>query len=676
MGVYTGLTGKVCVAFVILLILLGLSSLLPGMLPIPGRYAVAQEYNYGIKMNLGFGKNLSYPIPRYFLGVGGVGSSYLGRNSSVLSTLLKAGFRWTRLEAQLEAIFPNSEQNAQYASIDAQLSTALSSGFQNIVVIIDYTPSWLVNNTGFPCKDVNHYPPSNYTEWGKLASYVVKHIDRTFHTKLIYYEIWNEPDASVFLCVSPSIREKVYFNIFDAAAIQIRGNSYQGEVEIGGPALANPFRDTQMVYDFVHNSTISRFVDFVSYHHYAVSGIPDSWNGTNLPVYAAMQGAATGYAQIYNEIASIVHHGSQPNASRTPVFITEYNTDTVGPDCCGSSKVYSPLFNSLFVTDLFNSIYASGSDHSLPAGFTYFTLSAPSIGICMFGSWDTNMDCAVLPSPKPQPYPQFYSYYLLGGANYLDLTSDNYLAPSITSSLAGVSVLGFFNATSAKLLIVNAGIKAYENATLFVENPPGYASGVASLFGILDNGTNEAIVHSNIDVRQVNGGYALNLYLKPLSVYGMIVSFEQTGSSSSSAGSTLSSSFTTSYTTTTLQRTSSGTSTESSTGSSTTKISTSSSSSTSSSLSSFTTIPVKTTETQSSTISMINIPREALFPVFWVIIIFVAVFVIFLVTYIARRKTSMSKKAGLPVMSFTGASQDFLKQHKTLGVITEMQHLC
>ncbi len=481
------------------------------------------KYLYSVAVSFQEGVNTSYPIPSPFFGVGGLGNPGLGSNPEVMAALTEAGFGWTRLEASLNLIFPQNANSPQFSNLDYVLQKAESAGIRNIILLIDYTPAWLANQSNYPCRSISHYPPSNYTEWGQLAAEVASHVQSNFHFNSIYYEIWNEPDASIFLCTPPTVREATYFNIFHYAAKAIKSIANGANVFVGGPVLANPIRDIQMIYDFVHNPQTAPYVGFVSYHQYTIAGLPDSWDNEN-SVYHQMQNSSSGYAAIYEQVAKIVHSGEQPDASSTPIFISEFNTNTVGGDCCGNSPIYAPLFNALFVVDLLDSVYSPSGDHSLPRGFTYFTLSSPVTGACMFGSWDQAMDCSILSSPPPTPYPSFYPYMLIGGKNYLDLQDANYLATYVNSSLLNVWVLAFSTPSGKSILLVNAGSITYNQVGILVKLSGSVSVSRADVYNLVASTTNDSFQKNNIPViSQANVVYVENLTLPAYTVVGISI---------------------------------------------------------------------------------------------------------------------------------------------------------
>ncbi len=485
---------------------------------------------YPIIVDFASGRNHSYPIPSPFFGVGGIGNQGVGSSSATLQALLQAGLEWSRGEAQLPLIFSNSSEIPDYSSIDDSLQIEENNGFTHIIMLLDYTPLWLTNNnTGYPCSTYTHYPPSNYTLWGKLAAEIVKHIDQRFHFPVVYYEIWNEPDGGDFLCVNALSRESVYFSIFSAAAQAIRNQGYSGVVKIGGPVLAQPTRDSQMIYDFLHNSSTYPYVDFVSYHQYALLNRSDSWDAEPPEVYETMQDVRFGYSAIYDKIATIVHHGLQPGAASTPIFITEYNTNAAGPTCCSNSPIFAPLYNALFVTDILGTVYSPGSDRSLPLGVTYFSLSSPLTGFCMVGSWDQSMDCSILSSPEPSPYPSYYAYVLLGSPRYLGMNGGAYLAISANTSLNQVSVLAFYTASTENILLVNAGPSSYQSISILIKNAVGSNLSSGELYSIVYNQqhSNESITGQQISLNYLGSGnyVANNIDLQAYKVIGISIPY-------------------------------------------------------------------------------------------------------------------------------------------------------
>ncbi|MEM3638331.1 MAG: hypothetical protein QXX17_07765 [Conexivisphaerales archaeon] len=447
-------------------------------------------------------------LPYPFFGAGGVGSSKLSSNPQLLSLLLSSGIAWTRVEAQLPLVFPtpSSMRSPDYSSIDAELQAATSAGFSHIIILVDYTPPWLINDTGFPCLTAAHYPPSNFTEWGELASMIVQHIYSKFNLPSYYIEIWNEPDAAKFLCVNPSEREATYFSIFKAAAVAISNEVNSSRVILGGPALANPVRDAKMIYDFVHDEEIAGYIGFVSYHQYSLASSNDTWLGNQESVLQAEQSPITGYAAVYINISNIVHHGLQPDPANTPVFITEYNSNAVLPGCCGNSPVYAPLYNALVVSDLFQTVRMNGSDGSLPAGIIYFTLSSPTTGACMFGTWDAQMDCST--SGPIQPYPSFYLYQLIASSNYLGVAQGSYL-PAYSTKLSNLTLtfLPLLSDKSFSLVIVNPYQNSVKNVSILFKNLALQTCPArAWVYTIVNSSSNESIESSQLQTASNSQG--------------------------------------------------------------------------------------------------------------------------------------------------------------------------
>ncbi len=92
-------------------------------------------------------------------------------------------------------------------------------------------------------------------------------------------------------------------------------------------------------------------------------------------MYEAEQDASTGAQANYAKALKAVAAGQQPNAANTPIYVTEYNTNwAFYQDCCRNDSTYAPLFNSLYVTDMLNTVYNGGA--RVPNKIIYFAGSA------------------------------------------------------------------------------------------------------------------------------------------------------------------------------------------------------------------------------------------------------------------------------------------------------------
>ena len=165
---------------------------------------------------------------------------------------------------------------------------------------------------------------------------------------------------------------------------------------------------------------------------------------------------------IYNKVVGQAKAGAQPLGANTPIYITEFNTNWAFlKDCCRNDPTFAPIWNSMYVADLLNSVYTTGTV-KLPEKLIYFAGSAYPY-FCVIGVQNTNMDCLYSAGATPVPYPQYYAFQLMAGSNYLNLSSDGYMAKSVSppSGGGGLIVTAFYNASQDAMLIINPTSTSY-----------------------------------------------------------------------------------------------------------------------------------------------------------------------------------------------------------------------
>ena len=114
-------------------------------------------------------------------------------------------------------------------------------------------------------------PPQSYEEWGKMIEAFTRHLVERYglgEVKTWYFEVWNEPDLSVFW----TGKMKDYFHLYDVTVKAVK--SVSPELQVGGPASSqstwileflNHCKETQAPLDFVsthgyYNDTLSRLM--------------------------------------------------------------------------------------------------------------------------------------------------------------------------------------------------------------------------------------------------------------------------------------------------------------------------------------------------------------------------------------------------------------------------------
>jgi len=473
-------------------------------------------------------QNHAHPIGNTIFGVNGF--SKVKSNSQLLNYLGTTHMKLERISVNMPGMFPTpasvNPQQQNWAVFDLSMTTIQAQGLQPILTL-EFSPSWLqpqINSC--PGVDPSHvYPTSikNGTNigpslWGALAAQVVAHIDSKFPTVHPYYEIWNEPDGVTFLCVPSSnpnpdqTRLTEYKAIYAAAVLHMKQQAQQDHmlIKVGGPALAVPrLHASTWLAALVNDPTIAPNIDFISYHNYFRIRHADTWSNT----LGLMQDPTAGVAALFENVSSIVQKGKQPNAQSTPIFLDEYNTTTSLTDCCRNNKTFALLWNALFVTDLLNSVNDTSSPygpaHSFPSGLAYFSVvpETPTASqFCLFGTWNSAMNCAQ--NGSIQPYPQYYTYRLLSDSRFLDITNSGYITNAVSVKTAGLVVSGFYTSTKDDVLIVNTSGTAYSQLTISLQNP-GLVQPKSSVFTL--NQGNPQISTSPITLSGGSGGYTATI---------------------------------------------------------------------------------------------------------------------------------------------------------------------
>lgn len=465
-------------------------------------------------------QNHAHPLGKNLLGVNGF--SKIKNTPQLLNYLSTSHTKIARISVDMPGTFPTSAsvnpQQQNWAVLDASMTVIQAQGLQPILTI-EFAPSWLQPQTNAcPGIDPSHVYPTSTSEWGTLAAQVVAHMDTKFPGVHPYYEIWNEPDGITFLCVPASnpnpdqTRITEYKAIYAAAAPRMKQQAQKDNrlIQVGGPALAVPRLHASIwLPALVNDPTVAPYIDFISYHNYFRIKQTDTWGN----MLSLMQDPAAGVAALYENVSSIVHKGKQPNAQSTLILIDEYDTTTSSIDCCRNNKTFAPLWNALFITDLLNSVNDTSSPYgpalAFPNGLAYFTVTpqSPSTShFCLFGTWNSAMDCAQ--NGSIQPYPQYYTYRLLSDSHFCDMTNGGYITKAAVGKPAGLVVSGFYTSTKDNVLIVNTSGTAYTQLTLALQNP-GLANPTASVYTL--NSSHPQIGASSVTLSAVSGGYTVTI---------------------------------------------------------------------------------------------------------------------------------------------------------------------
>ena len=404
-------------------------------------------------------------------------------DSASRETVVQAGIHTSRTHANVTGVY--ATPTPDWTKIDGSMKTFQAAGVHPIL-IIDTTPPWLVPSPVM-CKSApDTSVPSDLNKWGEMAASYVKHLDATFPGLVTDYEVWNEPNNTGALCSSNKLAD--YLDIYAAAAplMKAQAEADGATVRVGGPASAGVAWPSLLT-----DPRTAPYVDFYSYHLYLSSGeqIHDgmTWDGTGgkPSLYQMILSGTSGEQARYKEALSYVKDGKTPLGAKTPVYFSEFNDNyAFEADCCRNDPTYSPLFNSMVVAQIFNSVYSGASQ--LPTKMVYY--AAAQKPFCVLGVADAAMDCTPATSnAQLTPYPQLYTYQLISAPGYLDLVDGGHMASSVTLSSAaesqGLIATAYYTATTDSILIINPTSSSFSGVTVGVNNP-GFSSPNATLFTV------------------------------------------------------------------------------------------------------------------------------------------------------------------------------------------------
>jgi len=403
------------------------------------------------------------------------------RGTSDRGLLTQGGFTEARISAQIANVY--ATQTPDWTKIDPMIQAIQATG-QHALIQLNQSPVWLQPTTG-KCANSVYAAPTNISQWAEITAAYVAHFDSKFPNVVQDYEIWNEPNATG-MCTTLN-QMNTYMSIYAAAAPAMKAQAAQDglPIRIGGPVLSG-YSQT-WISTLLSNTSTAPYVDFVSYHQYffGQSQLEAKWDQYNgVPsLYEMTQDPSVGAFANYKKTLAQVALGKQPGGASTPIYVTEFNTNwSFFKDCCRNDSTYAPIWNSLYITDMLDSVY-NGSAHG-PNKLYYFAGSAYPY-FCLIGVKDTNMDCLYSAGATPVAYPQYFAYQLFGGSNYLGLSAGGYMAKSISTPTGGggLATTAFYTSTQDSIVIINPTATAYPQITVTFANP-GFSDAQGTLYQI------------------------------------------------------------------------------------------------------------------------------------------------------------------------------------------------
>ena len=401
-----------------------------------------------------------------------------------------------------------------WTKIDPYIASIKNTG-QHPILQMTLTPPWLEPSPN-PCgAGAQTVVPTDINKWAQIAAAYVAHMDATFPGFVQDYEIWNEPNAAG-MCATDHLGS--YMSIYAAAAPAMKAQAARDgkTIRVGGPALSN--YSHIWLNALLNTASTAPYVDFVSYHQYMFGSTAlqvewDKYNG-NMSMYQATQEPNLGAVGAYNKVLSDVMVGKQPLGANTPVYLSEFNTNwAFFKDCCRNDPTYAPLWNSLYVSYLLNSVYTGSV--SVPKKLIYFAGTAYP-WFCTIGVQDADMDCLYSTDKTNVPYPQYYAFQLLASPSYLGLAGGGYMAASVSpgSGGGGLVTTAFYTSTQDALVIVNPTSTAYSGITFDFANV-GFATPHGTLYEIVNGAS---ISSSSVALSAKGSGFTTTISVPAYSV--------------------------------------------------------------------------------------------------------------------------------------------------------------
>lgn len=444
----------------------------------------------------------THSIPARVFGINGLTSL----DDNTLNQIQQAGITEARTMASIPVVYASSTPD--WSQFDWTMNLLQSQGLHPLVTLLG-SPAWLQPSPN-PCSSAGspgyNAPPTNVSEWAKIAASYVAHLDANFPGVVHDFEIWNEPELQQSFCVSnntDATRLSKYLALYAAAASAMHAQATKdgSHIKVGGPVVSNFKLALEWIPAMLSNSGTYPYTDFISYHMYLTGQpqIDDQMNWSQL--YAFTQSSTRGERLYYLEDSKLIRAGKQDSPKSTPIYVTEFNDNWVfAKDCCRNDPAYGPLWNSVAIVDFLNTIYAGAN--SVPTKLFYFAGSAPPY-FCIVGQLNSSMNCD--PSALDL-YPQYYAYMLLASPSYLALSEGGHMAASVSdaNTQTGLLATAFYTKGQDSIVLVNPTGSAYSSVTVVAQNP-GYSTASATEFTL--NKSNPKIASASLSLKTVSGGF-------------------------------------------------------------------------------------------------------------------------------------------------------------------------
>jgi polysaccharide biosynthesis protein PslG len=206
------------------------------------------------------------------------GSMYLQNESDAtltqdLNTMQAAGAHWLRMNINWSVIQQAGPTSYNWAPFDRVVQAARARGF-NVLGEIAYTPPWAL-----PAGVTDsHHPPANVSDYANFASAAATHFSAMgVHA----YEVWNEPNVSVFWQPAPD--PAAYVSLLKAAYPAIHSADPQATVVTGGMAPSGGSNGIDLppvtFLTSIYADGAKGYFDAVGHHPYCWPALPGDAQG-------------------------------------------------------------------------------------------------------------------------------------------------------------------------------------------------------------------------------------------------------------------------------------------------------------------------------------------------------------------------------------------------------------
>ena len=238
---------------------------------------------------------------------------------SELNDAVQLGVGWVRLDLAWDDIQPVSQSSFNWSAFD-RIVTEANARHLSLLPILDYTPGWARDSScgSDKCAPAN---PSQFAAFAAAA--VSRYAPLGIHT----WEIWNEPNITVFWQPAPNPTR--YVTLLKATSAAIRSIDPGATLVSGGLSPSATTGGNISPVDFLTafcQQGGQQVVDAIGFHPYSFP-VPPSYKAD----WNAWQQIADTPSNLAGVLAS---HG----AAGKKIWLTEYGAPTNGPGVGATSS--------------------------------------------------------------------------------------------------------------------------------------------------------------------------------------------------------------------------------------------------------------------------------------------------------------------------------------------------